>query len=363
MKVTLLTGGSDKPYAFGMLNAMLNNGIEVDFIGSDELNDQAVVNKKGVNFLNYRGNQDAGATVPQKIVRVMNYYRRLFYYTYKTNSNIYHILWLNKFYVFDRTLLNIYYKIMGKKIVFTAHNINQDERDGKKSLINNLSLKFMYNYVDHIYVHTNMMKMELINKYGVKDKKITVIKFGINDTVPNTNLSSCEAKSKLKITKDDKILLFFGRIAPYKGLDILISALEILVKIDNTYKLIIAGPIKMKECSEYWKYIENAILSFDLKNNIIQSVYFIPDEDVEIYFKAADVLILPYKNIFQSGLIFLSYYFGLPIIASDIASFSEDIVIGETGYLFKTEDPTDLALKISNYYNGTMYKTIKPYKK
>ena len=66
LKVTLLTGGIDKPYAFGLLNALLRKGLVVDFIGSDELNDPAMVNQKNVNFLNYRGDQNPHAGTIRK---------------------------------------------------------------------------------------------------------------------------------------------------------------------------------------------------------------------------------------------------------------------------------------------------------
>ena len=67
---------------------------------------------------------------------------------------IFHILWNNKFEFFDRTLLMLYYKLLGKKIVFTAHNVNIRKRDGNDSWLNRFSLKIQYQLVDHIFVHT-----------------------------------------------------------------------------------------------------------------------------------------------------------------------------------------------------------------
>ena len=64
---------------------------------------------------------------------------------------------------------------------------------------------------------------------------------------------------------------------------------------------------------------------------MILRIQFIPDEEMELYFKAADVLVLPYKEIFQSGVLFLAYSFGLPVIATDVGSFREDIVEGQDG--------------------------------
>jgi len=87
-------------------------------------------------------------------------------------------------------------------------------------------------------------------------------------------------------------------------------------------------------------------------------IAYIPDEEVEIYFKSADVLILPYKHIFQSGVIFLSYNFGLPVIATDVGSLREDIVDGRNGFISEPESPDDLADKIEAYFHSDLYRNL-----
>ena len=82
---------------------------------------------------------------------------------------------------------------------------------------------------------------------------------------------------------------------------------------------------------------------------------YIPVEEVETYFTAADCLVLPYKKIFQSGVIFLAYHFGLPIIAPDIASFREDIVDGVTGYICKPDDAGDMAETLHKFFNSDLF--------
>ena len=80
---------------------------------------------------------------------------------------------------------------------------------------------------------------------------------------------------------------------------------------------------------------------------------------MELYFKGADVLVLPYKEIFQSGVLFLSYSFGLPVVATDVGSFREDIVEGRTGFLSATGDPADLAKAIETYFTSDLFKNLK----
>ena len=82
------------------------------------------------------------------------------------------------------------------------------------------------------------------------------------------------------------------------------------------------------------------------EDRVIEKIEYVPDEATELYFKAADVLVLPYVRVFQSGVLFLGYSFGLPVIAADVGSLKEEIVEGKTGFVFKPQDSSDLARTI-----------------
>ena len=96
------------------------------------------------------------------------YYARLIRYAATAKPRIFHILWNNKFESFDRTLLMLYYKVLGKKIVLTVHNVNAGRRDSKDTRLNRLTLRIQYRLADHIFVHTEKMKRELIEEFGVR---------------------------------------------------------------------------------------------------------------------------------------------------------------------------------------------------
>jgi len=83
--------------------------------------------------------------------------------------------------------------------------------------------------------------------------------------------------------------------------------------------LIIAGESK-KGSERYWLDIQKTIEDGPCSGQIIQRIEFVPDEQTELYFKAADITVLPYTEVFQSGVLFLAYSFGLPVIASDVGS-------------------------------------------
>ncbi len=357
LKVSLLTAGKDPHYALGLLGGLTPNGIDVDFIGNDAMESAEVIKSVRVTYYNLRGDQAPQVSLKNKAVRVIRYYLKLIAYAARTDSKLFHILWLNKFTYFDRTLLNIYYKLLGKKLVFTAHNVNIEERDSSDSFLNRLSLKFMYGLASHIFVHTEKMKLQLVDTYAVRADKISVIPFGINNIIPRSSLTSKEAKKRLKLKSGIKTILFFGNIAPYKGLDILIRALAHLKERDSAPRLLIAG--RIKNCKPYWDDILSIIDEHGLKGMVDSNIQYIPDDEVELYYKSADLLILPYRFIFQSGVIFLSYSFGLPVIATDVGSLGEEVVEGETGFICRPEDPDDLASKIDLYFKSNMYMDLE----
>jgi D-inositol-3-phosphate glycosyltransferase len=266
-------------------------------------------------------------------------------------------LWNNKFPLFDCTVLMLYYKLLGKHVVFTAHNVNAGKRDQNDSWLNRMSLKIQYGLCDHIFVHTEGMKTEMTSEFRIPENKVTAIPFGINNTVPTTRLSSVEAKRRLGIGNADKTLLFFGNIAPYKGLEYLIAAFDELLKRDRSYRLLVVG--KPKGPKRYWNDVRRSIETGGMADRVIAKIEYVPDEDTELYFKAADALILPYAHVFQSGVLFLGYSFGLPAIAADIGSLREEIVEGKTGFVFKPRDSSNLAGTIQTYFNSELFHNLE----
>jgi glycosyltransferase involved in cell wall biosynthesis len=189
-----------------------------------------------------------------------------------------------------------------------------------------------------------------------------VIPFGINNTLPRSQTTSIEAREKLALDTKERVILFFGNIAPYKGLDILVRALAELKKKGTVPRLVIAGKVKESKWISHWESIERVIEEHGLTGHIVRKIEYIPDDEVEFYCKAADVLILPYRHIFQSGVLFLAYSFGLPVIAADVGSLRDDIIEGKTGFVFRAENSADLAEKITKYFDGDLYKNLEAHR-
>jgi len=127
-------------------------------------------------------------------------------------------------------------------------------------------------------------------------------------------LSKEEARNKLKIPQDPFIFLFFGFIRKYKGLDLLLEAVQLLKEKNNSgFKILIAG-----EFYEDRKQYDDLIEKLNIKDYLILKTDFIPDSEVKYYLCAADAVVQPYRNATQSGVTPLAYHFEVPMIVTNV---------------------------------------------
>ncbi len=353
-QVALLTGGDDPHYSHGLARALRRAGVSLDFIGSDALYSEAFAGDPGLRFLNLRGDQNPSSAWRTKTVRLARYYARLIAYAVKPGPAIFHILWNNKVEWFDRTLLMIWYRIFGRRVVLTAHNVNTAGRDESDSRLNRFTLRCQYALCAHIFVHTGRMRQQLIDSFGVDERRVSVIPYGLNEEAPRTGLSQDQARKRLGVPRDAKLALFFGQIAPYKGLHHLVDALPLAGSELPDLVLMIAGKVK-KGSEDYWARIEAKIGTADPSVPVRAWIAHVPDSEIELYYEAADVAVLPYTDIFQSGVLSLAFGFGLPVVATDVGALAEDVIEGETGYVCRPRDPADLARALVTYFGSQLY--------
>lgn len=357
IRISLLTGGEDRHYAYGLTFALVDKGVFVDFVGSDSLDGAEIRNHPSIRFLNLRGSHSGRASRAEKVRRVAVYYARLIAYAAGAPAAVFHILWNNKFQTFDRTLLMLYYRALGKRVVLTAHNVNAGKRDTNDTLLNRLTLKVQYKLCDQVFVHTNLMKQQLVDEFSVRSDAVTVIPYGINNAVPDTAVTRDQARQHFGIDQSARTILCFGAIAPYKGLEYLVSAFERLLAGGGDYRLIIAGKPK-PGAADYWREIAARIAPLVQSGRVVAHPRFIEDAEAELYFKAADVLVLPYREIFQSGMLFFGYSFGLPVVASDVGSLRDDIIDGRTGFVCRPEDPVALTAALESYFSSDLFANL-----
>jgi glycosyltransferase involved in cell wall biosynthesis len=154
-----------------------------------------------------------------------------------------------------------------------------------------------------------------------------------------------EAREKLKIKNEESIMLFFGFIRKYKGLDILLDAMKLISQQPAANcKLLIAG-----EFYEDRKIYDDQIEKLGIKENLILHTDFIPDSEVRNYLCAADVVIQPYRNATQSGVTPLAYHFEVPMIVTNVGGLPSMVPDNKVGLV---AEPTAAALaeKITQYF-------------
>ncbi|MDW7694358.1 glycosyltransferase [Flammeovirgaceae bacterium SG7u.111] len=151
-----------------------------------------------------------------------------------------------------------------------------------------------------------------------------------------------EALKKLDIAPDKKVILFFGLIRAYKGLDALIEAMG---QLSDEYVLLIVGEA-YESIEKYKKLIETS----PNKEGIRLINEYVPDEEVNTYFSAADVNILPYRTATQSGVSAVAFHFDVPIIVTDKGSLKESVKPYGTGLAIPDAEPTLIANAIQEVF-------------
>jgi glycosyltransferase involved in cell wall biosynthesis len=182
----------------------------------------------------------------------------------------------------------------------------------------------------------------VVRLYSVSPGKISVIPHGdYKFFLPDRQLKKEEAKANLGIPTSSKTLLFFGAIRPNKGLGNLLKALPLVKKRVPGVKLLIAG----EPCESYAKYRE-IIESEEIRESVHEKLDYISHDDVSVYFTAADIVVLPYNEITQSGVLQIALAFGKPVVVSALGGFKEAVEHGGNGYLVEAGDKESLAAGI-----------------
>jgi len=140
-----------------------------------------------------------------------------------------------------------------------------------------------------------------------------------------------EAKCSLGISEASRVILFFGHIREVKGLDIVINALPAVALEIPEVMLVVAGRPLKKDFSFYERLID----SLGIRDRCVLHIRYIPNDELPLYFAAADIVALPYRRIYQSAVILLAMSYGRAVVVSDLPGMTEMVTDGENGYVFE----------------------------
>ena len=237
------------------------------------------------------------------------------------------------------TILRRVKKNKHTKVICIADNIfPHEKRPGDK-----IFTKYFLKPVDGFITMSQKVLQDL--KEYIKNKPAQFVPHPLYDNFGEI-ISKEEARKKLGINKDEKLILFFGFIRKYKGLDILLNAMKILKSENNSdnLKLLIAG-----EFYEDEKNYAGLLSDPQIKDNLILHTSFISVSEVKYYFCAADCVVQPYRNATQSGVTPLAYHFEKPMIVTNVGGLPSLVPDKKVG-LIASPNAENIAQKIIEYF-------------
>ena len=223
---------------------------------------------------------------------------------------------------------------LGRKytLVVTVHDVIRHVGDKDSLKVPSFIYGLSGRYADRIIVHGDTLKTQMVNEYSRKADTVFAIPHG------ELSLYKHLSKQKEAVARENDTILFFGRIWEYKGLRYLIEAEPLISQENPKVKIVIAGS------GENFEKYERMLVNRD---RFVVHNRFIPNEMVADLFQSASIVVLPYIEASQSGVIPLAYAFGKPVVATDVGSIAEVVDEGKTGYIVPPKDPEALARAIN----------------
>tara|TARA_R110002051_G_scaffold64139_2_gene116800 strand:+ start:47428 stop:48531 length:1104 start_codon:yes stop_codon:yes gene_type:complete len=311
-------GGMDY-YDYGLAYGLGQDNSKVYYFTSNKTKIRAF---KNVVVIPIFGNLWEAKGIKRGILFLKGYFNA-FLNSKKLKTDIFH------FHFFSLGPLNLMVLLIAfffkQKKVVTLHDVSPFHGSA-----NGIIERFCFRLIDGLIVHNKTSKEELVTK------QITLPNIHI---IPHGNYSPFV--NEMPLPKQNEIikLLFFGQIKEVKGLDVLLKAMGKVVQKSNKFHLTIAGRPWKTGTEKYEALIDDLAL----KSFVNCQFDYIKDNEVESLYNNADVVILPYRKIYQSGVLLLSLSYGRTVITSDLPPFKEIITHNETGCIFSSENVDELA--------------------
>ena len=233
------------------------------------------------------------------------------------------------------------------KIVFIADNvIPHEKRFGDRAATN-----YAFKAVDHFIVQSSAVERDL--KTVKADARYTKLAHPIYNIFGNA-IPRSEARKKLGLADDAQVLLFFGFIRKYKGLDIAIAAMPEILKKYPKAMLIAAGESYTGD-EEY----RSQITQLGLGDHVKLYTDYIANDMVKDYFSAANAAVLPYRSATQSGIVQIAYNFDTPVIATNVGGLAEVVIDGVSGLIAQEATPEAIARCVLAYFTAGLEEPLR----
>lgn len=229
------------------------------------------------------------------------------------------------------------------RIIYILDNVIPHEKRAGDQFFTRLAFR----WVDAFVIQSEVVRRDLNAWFPeAENREVKLVPHPIYDCYSDAGLSKREARQKLGLRPEGILLLFFGLVRRYKGLDVLLEAMPaVITEFGDDVHLLIAGEFYDRE-----EIYVDQINKLGISKSVTLINRYVPNEEVNLYFRAADLLVLPYRSATQSGVIQVAFRFGLPVISTTVGGLPEVIKNGETGFLVEPEKPNLLSEAIIKFF-------------
>lgn len=226
-----------------------------------------------------------------------------------------------------------------EKILFVCHNVFPHERFPLDRLLTKWTLGCGRYFI-------TQSKMDARDLLSVKhDAVYRVTPHPTYGMFCKQGMSMQKAREQLQIDQGQRVLLFFGFVRKYKGLQYLLEAMKLLKERDFKVQLWVVGDFG----EDKDEYVEQ-IRAFEIGDQVQMVQGYVPDDEVEKYFAASDLVVLPYLSATQSGIVQIAFGFEKPVLVTEVGGLPDVVTNGKTGYVVEPRSAEMIAEAIMDYY-------------
>ena len=309
--VLIVSHGFQAHYELGFANGLAANGVRVVLLGSDTTLSAKL--HPAVKFDNIRRSQDPSRTRWKKAAGMIGYHMRLLRraWTYRGRPMV--IIGLLDPEWIVGVIEGLILRLLAGELALVVHNVLPHNEPSRSK---QLAYRLIYRIPHVLLAHTRATQADLQRDSNLRPQSMLLVPHGLNDAVKPRPISKAAAKAAIGLPPGQATVLFFGRVSHYKGADLLLDA---LAQCPDLHLLMIGKSGADPHCQA----VRMRMPGFVEAGRAHWVDAYVDDDTVERYFAAADVTVLPYRQIDQSGVLLLSLTLGVPVLVTSVGGFSD----------------------------------------